>query len=80
MTETTTWVPHRDGGVMVTVDYLHGDTTRGHVYEGSEGHLCPDYARAELWWLEWQRRSPQFAAVTVRFTAVAASPTAGGAR
>lgn len=70
MTETTTWVPHRDGGVMVDVEYLEEDTTRGLVHAGSEGHLCPDHAHAELWWLERQRRSPRFAVVAVRFTEV----------
>lgn len=68
MTEMTTWVPHRDGGVMVDVEFL--ETAHGGVHEGREMHLCPDTARAELWALEWRRWNPRFAVTAVRFTPV----------
>lgn len=64
------WIPHRDGDVMIDVEYLDEDVSRGLLHAGSEGHLSPDYARAELWWLEWQRRHTQLAVATVRFTEV----------
>lgn len=71
MTETTTWVPHRDGGVMVHVEFLETGA-RGGVHEGREMHLCPDSARAELWALEWRRWNPRFAVTAVRLTPVPA--------